>query len=565
MKRYVLVLLTALAAVVLTTTQAAVVWANPPERGATRTFTPASPGLVGPVCLPDLHTLARQHEAHGEYQQALRLYEQLLQRPNVSTSVRLRAGRCALHAKVAHRYHDPSFRSLLSSQTSAQAYGLVRHVWGKTRRYYVEPVSYARLVELALTGLEVACENVHFRRAHPCVTSDNATPFVEHVRQRRASLGDKDLTLTQAMAIVERTCHTARGDLGLDPPAVAMEMVFGSVESLDNYTDLLTPNEIIDVCSLVDGKFVGIGVEVDVVPFGLLVVMPLAGSPAEEHHINPGDLIVGVDGESTIGWTPERAGARLQGPAGSTIVLDVVSRGTTAKRRMRLERRQLAIKSVRCARMLAPDQGIGYIHLSSFQRSTVRELDDALRRLDGEGLSALVLDLRGNPGGLVRAAVQVADRFVASGVIVSTRGRAWNQNWIHRAHRTGTRKTMPLVVLIDGRSASASEIVAGAIRDHQRGRLVGERSFGKGNVQSVFDLPNVPLGLRLTTAKYYSPRGECFSRVGIRPDVAVGLAPQSAFGRLTHDPRAGGAMPDTQLARAAAILSDSLSNRVSRR
>ena len=170
--------------------------------------------------------------------------------------------------------------------------------------------------------------------------------------------------------------------------------------------------------------------------------------------------------------------------------------------------------------MIDPDTGVAYLKLTCFQKTTSRDLDAALWKLHRAGMRSLILDLRGNPGGLLTTSVDVVDKFIERGTIVSTRGRGKDEDYSYSAHSAGTWK-VPLVVLIDGDSASASEIFAGAIRDHHRGVLVGTRSYGKGSVQGIFPLNSANAGIRLTTAKFYSPTGRAYSDVGVNPDVEV--------------------------------------------
>jgi carboxyl-terminal processing protease len=177
------------------------------------------------------------------------------------------------------------------------------------------------------------------------------------------------------------------------------------------------------------------------------------------------------------------------------------------------------------------DYGVGYLKLTCFQKTTSRDLDSALWRLHREGMKSLIMDLRGNPGGLLTSSVEVVDKFVEDGAIVSTRGRNSLEDYTYTAHRAGTWR-VPLVVLIDGDSASASEIFAGAIRDHHRGKIIGQRSYGKGSVQGIFPLTVAGCGLRLTTAKFYSPNNLPISNVGVQPDQVVQKVAKPVDGAL---------------------------------
>jgi carboxyl-terminal processing protease len=183
-------------------------------------------------------------------------------------------------------------------------------------------------------------------------------------------------------------------------------------------------------------------------------------------------------------------------------------------------RRRVEVPSVEGVRLVDPQFGVGYLRLTSFQKTTSRDVDAALWKLYRQGMRSLIVDVRGNPGGLLNAAVEVADKFVAEGKIVSTRGRSRQEDYDYRARQVGTWR-VPLVVLIDGDSASASEIFAAAIYDHGRGTVVGDRSYGKGSVQGIFPLASSRAGLRLTTAKFYSPNGRPISRQGVQPHLAV--------------------------------------------
>ncbi len=183
-------------------------------------------------------------------------------------------------------------------------------------------------------------------------------------------------------------------------------------------------------------------------------------------------------------------------------------------------RRHVDVESVTQAKIVDVSGGVGYVQLNGFQKSSTEELERAIDSLRRQGMTSLVLDLRGNPGGLLNIAVEIAERFIDQGVIVSTRGRAPGQSQIYRAGARAVWK-MPLIVLIDHDSASASEILAGALKDHRRAYVLGERSYGKGSVQSIFALRSAPAGLKLTTAKFYSPRSRPYSEQGVEPDMMI--------------------------------------------
>jgi carboxyl-terminal processing protease len=205
------------------------------------------------------------------------------------------------------------------------------------------------------------------------------------------------------------------------------------------------------------------------------------------------------------------------------MVTLAILRAPAPARAITVRREQVEVPSVEDVKVVDAAAGIGYLKLTSFQKTTAADVEAALRRLDASGMRSLVLDLRGNPGGLLSAAVDVADLFLDRGLVVATRGRSPEEDFNYTAAREGTWR-MPLVLLIDGDSASSSEILAGAIRDHARGTIVGARSYGKGSIQGIFQLPVAGVGIRLTTAKFYSPKGLPFSRVGVEPDLPVHVA-----------------------------------------
>jgi carboxyl-terminal processing protease len=316
--------------------------------------------------------------------------------------------------------------------------------------------------------------------------------------------------------------------LGIPSAVVLMEMSAAAVGGLDEYSAFLTNGQLDDLYAQIEGNFVGLGVELKTAPDGLLVVHVIPGSPAERSGIRAGDHLVGVGGRPIGGMSVDEAAHLLQGPEGSLVTLAIL-RAPAPARAVTVRREHVEVPSIEQVRMLDSAAGIAALKLTSFQKTTAADLEAALRRLDAAGMRALVIDLRGNPGGLLSAAVDVADLFLDRGLVVATRGRSPDEDFNYSAGRPGTWR-MPLVVLIDGDSASSSEIFAGAIRDHARGTIVGSRSYGKGSIQGIFPLESAGVGMRLTTAKFFSPRGLPYSGHGVDPDVQVHAVAKPADG-----------------------------------
>jgi carboxyl-terminal processing protease len=309
---------------------------------------------------------------------------------------------------------------------------------------------------------------------------------------------------------------------------VILEFTYGACDALDDYTTYLTPDKLDDLYAMIDGNFVGLGIELKLDGQGLRLVGVIRGGPAWEAGLKAGDEITRVGVREIRGMSLDEAAGLLQGTEGTPVEI-TVHRADGSLRSFRMVRRHVEVESVSLVKMADPAAGIGYIQLNGFQKTSTEELDRAINALRRQGMRSLVLDLRGNPGGLLNVAVEIAERFIDRGVIVSTRGRAPGQSQVYRADSRAVW-TMPLSVLIDRDSASASEILAGALKDHGRAVIVGERSYGKGSVQSIFALRAAPAGLKITTAKFYSPKNRPYSEQGVEPDVPVRLTAKPAPG-----------------------------------
>ncbi|HSN68251.1 MAG TPA: S41 family peptidase [Thermoanaerobaculia bacterium] len=296
----------------------------------------------------------------------------------------------------------------------------------------------------------------------------------------------------------------------IDSEELVYSSIDGMIRRLDPHSSFLPPREYADMQDRQKGSFYGLGILVTKRNNQVTVITPLEGTPAARLGIRAGDIIAEVEGEQTDEMTIDEVVRRLKGPKGTPVNIKLKRVGIEELVPMTIVREAIPTNSVSYALMVAPD--VGYIRIKDFTRTTVRELDQSITKLQGQGMKKLVLDLRSNPGGLLDAAVGVMDHFVDKGdMIVYTKGRTPDSFQEFRAPGLHDRLDVPVIVLINHGSASASEIIAGAIQDHDRGLVIGTTSWGKGLVQSVYTL-QYGAGLALTTSKYYTPAGRNIQR-----------------------------------------------------
>ena len=297
----------------------------------------------------------------------------------------------------------------------------------------------------------------------------------------------------------------------------------GMLTSLDPHSAYLTPDLYKDLQSDTQGRFGGLGIEITVKSGMLTVVSPIEDTPAHKAGIKPGDQIFKIEDEFTKDMSLVDAVKKMRGLKGTTINLTIRRENATDLIDVSLVRDIIRVQSVK-SRSLEP--GYGYVRLAQFQERSDRDVQRALEKLAAEksGLKGLVLDLRNNPGGLLNQAVRVSDLFLDSGMIVYTDGRIESQKQKFFAQKEGTWMDFPVVVLVNGGSASASEIVAGALQDHKRAVVLGTKSFGKGSVQTILPLDDHS-ALRLTTARYFTPKGRSIQATGIVPDILIDNVP----------------------------------------
>lgn len=304
----------------------------------------------------------------------------------------------------------------------------------------------------------------------------------------------------------------------IDSTAIINGAIRGLLYSLDPHSAYLEPEELKELQEETQGQFSGIGIEITIKDNILSIISPIEGTPADLAGLKAKDIIVEINGEKTKEMGATEAVKRLRGAKGSEVTISVYREGWSELKSFTLIRDIIPLQSVR-AFFLAP--GFAYSRITNFQSHTTDDYVEAINALAQKGeIQGLILDLRNNPGGLLNQAVSLADAFLKDGLIVYTKGRTEDQNMSFKAHKAAEDYIYPLVVLVNEGSASASEIVAGAIQDHKRGILVGTRTFGKGSVQTIIPLPG-GAGLRLTTARYFTPAGKSIQAQGIAPDVEV--------------------------------------------
>jgi carboxyl-terminal processing protease len=304
----------------------------------------------------------------------------------------------------------------------------------------------------------------------------------------------------------------------VDPEKLIYGAIRGMLRTLDPHSSFMPPDVYREMQVETEGRFGGLGIEITIRDDILTVVSPIEGTPAFRAGIQAGDKIVKVNGESTKDMSLIDAVKKLRGPEGTSVTISILREGFTEPKDFTLTRAIIQIKSVRWTKL----QGdIGYIKLRSFQKTSSEEVEEALQDLEEQHIRALVLDLRNNPGGLLEQAIAVSDEFLAGGkLIVYTKGRLASQNMKGFSKDENAHLDYPMVILVNGGSASASEIVAGALQDLGRATIIGTQSFGKGSVQTIIPLSDGS-GLRLTTAKYFTPKGREINGKGITPDIIV--------------------------------------------
>lgn len=405
---------------------------------------------------------------------------------------------------------------------------------------HVTSPGYQPMLEAAIQALQTLAQMPELAEslptlAEPQVLQEFCAGLDAILRDLRAQR--LKLDYAEALAFVDKVEDLNARTLKLPRRVLAFEMTDGMMSRLDDFSSVIWPHDMEQFSRNTQGKFYGIGIEITRRDGRLMVIAPLLDTPAYRAGLKAGDFIVEVDGKDTASWSLDKAVRLITGPKGSTVRITVERLGSDVPLTFSIKRAEIEIQSIRGWQrrpddawdyFIDPTLGIGYVQLSSFLPQTAEELDRAINQMaEDQRLSALIIDLRFNPGGLLSSAIDIVDRFVESGPIVSTVGAHGEVTHEFRARPHRTHPDVPTVVLTNRGSASASEIVAGALQDYGRGLVVGERTFGKGSVQDLFAIADGKAFLKLTTQYYRLPKGRIIHRLpgakvwGVDPDLYV--------------------------------------------
>jgi carboxyl-terminal processing protease len=426
-------------------------------------------------------------------------------------------------AEITARYQNAEMLAFLNRVNLNQAMNLYMEASRLIDARHVNPASYEARTRQALENLDRAVQNPAFLRAAGANPDPSRIAALRQELQQIARTAPAR-TANEAIGLMQWAANQAQQRLGVRQEAVALEFFNGSLDALDKYSAFVPSRQAYGYneehrefrSAALEENIVGVGIEMKKHDLGALVLGTVENGPAHQARILAGDVVTGVDGRSVAGLSLSQIAELVSGPAGSTVTFRISRNGQENTISMR--RANVYVSSVAGAQML--DRETGYIRLKQFSESSAEDLEKAMWNLYRGGMKSLVLDLRGNPGGLLTESLQVANLFLPSGRIVATKGRTASDDSDERASFEKTWR-VPLVVLVDENSASASEIFAAAVQENRRGVIVGRQTYGKGTVQTHFPLQSANGNLKLTTAKFYSPSGREMEGQGVRPDVAV--------------------------------------------
>jgi carboxyl-terminal processing protease len=486
-------------------------------------------------------TYAEDLRKRGEWTDATRIYAELaLVFPDDKTYKELRT-RCQAHAQLEATYNDPDWKDRLGGITPE----MTRDAFGRIDKYYYNTPDLKKMGVDSIERLMVLAETTAlFKVFNGLNNPEKRQQFIAKLR-RQADQLDKAETVgvSQLHSTLEEVLAANRATVGLPDEVVISEYVNGGFEALDRYSSMIWPAEQAEFRKHTTGEFSGVGIQISMENEKIKVFSPLEDTPAYKAGVEPGDTILAIEGKPVKGITLEQAVRRITGEAGTSVTLTMERPGLASPFDVKMKRQKIVVPTVKGWDRSGPewnyfidkDLKIAYLRVVSFTETTTDAFRSALEQLHKQGMKGVIVDLRVNPGGLLKTAVEMCEMFLPRGKdIVSTKGRA-SEPWQITSRASGEFAGLPLIILINDYSASASEIMAGALHAQGAALLVGERSWGKGSVQNPWPLGSSDAMLKLTTALYYLPfmersihRDDDSKEWGVAPDVQVKLTPKEA-------------------------------------
>ncbi len=494
------------------------------------------------VAVEDLRKQAALLEQRHDWLEACRTYDEILRKDKTRGDVRQAYQRCLRRYHIVHRHRDRIYRQALRARVGGPGPGDVRtgarHDRPRLRRSGQDQRD--RAVPTRRGGNAPGPGGERFPRRilprHPAQTVEAFKVKLDEWSTR--TIASRSDARAQVMAVGRTAQQMGFGPRPLLLTVIALEFFSGACNALDEYTFFLTPGQFREVQATLRGRLVAIGVDLALVEDRLEIVRVYPRSPAWEAGLARHDRILRIDGQGVEALPAEVAAERLRGKSGTPVKLQVLPAGQMMPRDIELTRRPVFVPSVEHELLRQPlflDLGdgmttalpVGKLTIACFQETTLQEVKEALASLQTDGMKVLILDLRGNPGGLFKSAVQVAELFLPDGIIVISQSHVLSKD----KRLSGVIKVesmnpllMPMVVLIDGDTASAAEVLAGALKDNGRAKLIGQTTFGKGTIQCIIPLEKPPFdkmpgGIRITVAKLLSPSWQPYSGQGIQPDI----------------------------------------------
>ncbi len=469
--------------------------------------------------------LAERYEAQGNWKEARDLYELLLSQKDPGLKIRDRYHNAQRRLLQTRRHQDQSYRNEVLSIEYGQAIRIYNVISNTLLDASIEKkkIDATKLFKKGLEELDAALANPTFVEYHiPAPKRDDIPAFRAALKK---TWGDMDkLSRKEAAKQIGEIAMAAEATLDLSATVVAMEFACGACYAIDDYTAYLTPNQLRELTrSLSRTEIIDVGLTLDIRD-NRIVVHEVARDSQASGAVKPNDQIVSVDKKPVVDLPLQTVKEMLKGPSGSFVEIEVLTPGEAGSRFLRLQRRRQLVLGINYYPSFR-NSAYRHLEINSFTESTVQEVDEALKSMAKDGMKGLILDLRGNGGGVFESSIDTARRFLETGIITSTQHQNPALNRVYQA-KNPKALSVPMVVLVDGDTASAAEVLAGALKDNGRATLIGQTTFGKGCTQTVLQLPNtgggIPTGgMRLTVARFFSPKGQPYSGRGVIPHIFI--------------------------------------------